>query len=178
MLKILLFCAVIVLLALAALLIFAATRPNRFRIERSVLVNSSPEKIFPLLNDFKQWEAWSPWEKLDPALQRSYSGSTSGVDAVYNWTGNKHVGAGRMEIIESLSATKLVLKLDFSAPFEAHNQVEFVLAKEGESTRLAQAMHGPSPFISKLMGLVFNMDKMVGSKYEEGLAAIKVLAEK
>ncbi len=178
MLKILLFFAVIVLLALAALLIFAATRPNRFRIERSVLVNSSPEKIFPLLNNFKQWEAWSPWEKLDPALRRSYSGSASGVGAVYNWTGNKDVGAGRMEIIESLSATKLVLKLDFSAPFEAHNQVEFVLAKEGEATRLAQAMHGPSPFISKLMGLVFNMDKMVGRKYEESLAAIKVLAEK
>ena len=178
MMRILLLSAIGILLILVVVLIYASTRPDRFRIERSVLVNVPPEKIFPLIHEFKQWEAWSPWEKLDSTLQRSYSGPASGVGAVYAWQGNKHVGAGRMEIIESVPASKLVIKLDFSAPFEAHNQVEFLLAKEGEATRLTQAMYGPSPFMSKLMGLVFNMDNMVGSKYEEGLAAIKALAEK
>ena len=178
MMRILLLSAIGILLILVVVLIYASTRPDRFRIERSVLVNVPPEKIFPLIHEFKQWEAWSPWEKLDSTLQRSYSGPASGAGAVYVWQGNKHVGAGRMEIIESVPATKLVLKLDFSAPFEAHNHVEFLLTREGEATRLTQAMYGPSPFVSKLMGLVFNMDKMVGSKYEEGLAAIKALAEK
>ena len=162
----------------AAILVYAATRPDSFRIERSATIKAAPEKVFPLINDFHQWEAWSPWEKIDPGLKRTYEGAASGKGAVYTWNGNKDVGAGRMEIVESTPASKIVLKLDFTAPFAANNAVEFILERQGETTRITQAMYGPSPFISKLMGLFFSIDKMVGDKYEQGLASLKAIAEK
>jgi hypothetical protein len=166
-------------LALVALVLgYAAMQPNSFRVERTISIKAPAEKIFPLLNDFRRWEAWSPWEKVDPALKRSYSGAASGVGAVYAWEGNKDIGHGRMEITESSAPNKLVLHLHFIKPFEAHNNVDFVLKPQGDTTQLTQAMYGPSTYMSKLMSLFFSMDKMVGSKYEEGLAAIKVLAEK
>ena len=170
--------AIVILMFVGALLIYAATRPDSFRIERSTLVKAPPERIFPLINDFHQWEAWSPWEKIDPTLKRTYSGAASGKGAVYAWSGNKDVGAGKMEIVESVAPSKIVLNLDFSAPFEAHNQVQFSLEPRGDATLVTQAMFGPSPYVSKVLGIFFNMDKMVGDKYEEGLAAIKALAEK
>ena len=168
----------VIVVLIAAVLVFAATRPDTFRIERSTVIKAPPEKIFGLINDFHQWEAWSPWEKLDPALKRTYEGAASGKGAVYTWSGDKNVGAGRMEIVETVPFSKLVIKLDFSAPFKANNMVDFKLEGQGDSTRVTQAMFGPSPFVSKLMGLFFNVDKMVGDKYEEGFASIKKIAEK
>ena len=170
--------AVIIALLVAAILIYAATRPDAFRIERSTSMKAPPEKVFALINDFHQWEAWSPWEKIDPEIKRTYSGALSGKGAVYAWSGNKGIGQGRMEIIESSSPASVVLKLDFITPFEAHNTVEFTLVAQGNSTTVTQAMYGPSPFISKLMGLFFSMEKMVGEKYEEGLANLKLIAER
>lgn len=170
--------AVIIALLVAAVLIYAATRPDAFRIERSTSIKAPPEKVFALINDFHQWEAWSPWEKIDPEIKRTYSGALSGKGAVYAWSGNKDIGQGRMEIIESSSPASVVLKLDFITPFEAHNTVEFTLVAQGNSTTVTQAMYGPSPFISKLMGLFFSMEKMVGEKYEEGLANLKLIAER
>jgi len=175
MLKIL---ATIVIAVIAAALLYAATRPDTFRVERSTRINASPEKLFTLISDFHQWENWSPWEKIDPALQRTYSGATQGRGAIYAWAGNKDIGQGRMEVTEAAAPSKVVIKLDFITPFEAHNTVEFTLVPEGNATTVTQAMFGPSPFISKLMSLVFSMDKMVGGKYEEGLANLKALAEK
>lgn len=168
---------IIVAVAVGAVLIYAATKPDTFRVERSIVVKASADKIFTLINDLHQWEPWSPWEKLDAALKRTYSGANSGVGAVYEWQGNRDVGHGRMEITESTLHTKIVLNLHFIKPFEANNTVEFLLGKEGNGTRVTQAMYGPSPYISKLMSLVFSMDKMVGSKYEEGLGNLKALAE-
>ena len=170
--------AVIIALLVAAILIYAATRPDAFRIERSTSIKAPPEKVFALINDFHQWEAWSPWEKIDPEIKRTYRGALSGKGAVYAWSGNKDIGQGRMEIIESSSPASVVLKLDFITPFEAHNTVEFTLVAQGNSTTVTQAMYGPSPFISKLMGLFFSMEKMVGEKYEEGLANLKLIAER
>jgi uncharacterized protein YndB with AHSA1/START domain len=170
--------AIVLGLLIAALLIYAATKPDSFRIERSTTIKAPPEKVFALINDFHQWEAWSPWEKIDPALKRTYSGAPSGKGAVYEWDGNKEIGQGRMEITESTPASKVALKLDFVKPFEAHNMVDFTLATQGDSTTVTQAMYGPSPYISKLMTTFFSMEKMVGGKYEEGLANLKVLAEK
>ncbi len=168
----------VLLLLIAGVLLYAATRPDSFRIERTAYIKAPPEKIFALINDFHQWEAWSPWEKIDPALKRTYGGNASGVGAVYEWNGNKDVGQGRMEIVEALPPSKVVLKLDFIVPFEAHNHVAFTLQPKDGGTQVTQAMYGPSPYISKLMGLFFNMDKMVGEKYEEGLANIRTIAEK
>ena len=167
-----------ILLLVAGLLIYAATKPDAFRIERSTTIKAPPEKVFALINDFHQWEAWSPWEKIDPAIKRTYRGPGSGAGAVYEWAGNKDIGQGRMEIVESTAASKISLKLDFVTPFEAHNFVDFTLLPQGDGTKVTQAMYGPSPYISKLMTIFFSMEKMVGSKYEEGLANLKSLAEK
>lgn len=170
--------AIVLVLLIAALLIYAATKPDSFRIERSTTIKAPPEKIFALIDDFHQWEAWSPWEKIDPALKRTYSGAANGVGAVYEWSGNKDIGQGRMEIVESVPSAKVMLKLDFVTPFEAHNKVDFTLAQQGDVTKVTQAMYGPSPYISKLMTIFFSMEKMVGKKYEEGLANLKAIAEK
>jgi hypothetical protein len=168
---------IVVAVLIASLLIYAATRPDTFRIERSASIKAPAEKIFPLINDFREWEPWSPWEKVDPEVKRSYSGAASGEGAVYEWNGNKNIGQGRMEIIESSPPSKIKLKIDFIKPIEAHNTIEFTLEPQGDSTRVIQAMYGPSPFISRLMGIFCNMDKMVGQKYEEGLANLKALSE-
>jgi uncharacterized protein YndB with AHSA1/START domain len=168
---------IVVAVLIASLLIYAATRPDTFRVERSAIINAPPEKIFPLINDFRKWEPWSPWEKVDPAVKRSYSGAASGEGAVYEWSGNKNIGQGRMEIVESSSPSKIKLRIDFIKPFEAHNTIEFTLVPQGDSTRVTQAMYGPSPFISRLMSVFCSMDKMVGKKYEEGLANLKALSE-
>jgi uncharacterized protein YndB with AHSA1/START domain len=168
---------IVVAVLLASLLIFAATRPDTFRVERSAIINAAPEKIFPLINDFREWEPWSPWEKVDPAVKRTYSGAASGEGAVYEWSGNKNIGQGRMEIVESSPPSKIKLRIDFIKPFEAHNTIEFTLIPQGGSTLVTQAMYGPSPFISKVMGIFCSMDKMVGKKYEEGLANLKAISE-
>jgi uncharacterized protein YndB with AHSA1/START domain len=171
------FIAIIAILV-AAVLIYAATRPDEFRIERSTSIKATPERIFSLLNSFHQWETWSPWEKVDPEIKRTYSGAESGRGAIYAWQGNKNIGEGRMEIIESTPNSRLVIKIDFLKPFEAHNTIEFTLERQGENTKVTHAMFGRSPFISKLMGLFWSMDKMVGPKFEKGLASVKAIAEK
>lgn len=163
--------------AVAVLMVVAATRPDNFRVERSTTINAPSDKIFPLINDFRSWGSWSPWDKMDPQLKREFSGAPLGKGAVYAWSGNKDVGKGRMEIIESTPSSKIVVKLDFEVPFEAHNTVEFTLVPQGSGTRVTHVMYGPSPFVARLMGLFVSMDSMVGGKFEEGLASIKKLAE-
>jgi hypothetical protein len=168
---------IVIAVLVVVLLIYAATRPDTFRVERLLSIKAPAEKIFPLINDFREWEPWSPWEKVDPAVKRTYSGAASGEGAVYEWSGNKNIGQGRLEIVESLPPSKVKLKIDFIEPFEAHNMIEFTLVPQGDSTLVTQAMYGPSPFISRLMGIFCSMNKMVGQKYEEGLANLKALSE-
>jgi carbon monoxide dehydrogenase subunit G len=167
----------LVAIVVGGLLVYAATRPDSFRIERSALVKAPPEKIFAFVNDLHQWTAWSPWEKIDPALKRSYSGPQSGKGAAYAWEGNSKVGSGRMEITEAAPSSKVVIKLDFLKPFEAHNTADFTFARQGDATTVTWAMFGPSPFISKLMGTFFNMERMVGGQFEQGLANLKKISE-
>ena len=169
--------ALAVVVLLGGVLLFAATRPDAFRIERSATIKAPPEKIFVQVHAFKAWTAWSPWENIDPALKRTYSGPSSGKGAAYAWEGNKDVGSGRMEIIESAAPSRIVIRLDFLKPFEAHNTAEFTFAREGEATAVTWAMYGPSPYLSKLMGLVFSMDRMVGGMFEQGLANLKKASE-
>jgi uncharacterized protein YndB with AHSA1/START domain len=168
--------ALIILVAIA--LILASTKPDTFRIERSINIKAPPEKIFPLIADFHQMNTWSAWEKVDPTMKRSFTGAESGKGAKYAWDGNKEIGQGSMEILEATPLSKVLIKLDFYKPFEAHNMAEFTLTPHGETTTVNHAMFGPSPFISKLMCLFFSMDKMVGPKFEEGLATLKASAER
>ena len=168
---------IVVVVLIVAVLAYAATRPDSFRLERSIIIKAPPEKVFALINDFHQWGAWSPWEKIDADLKRNYSGSAAGVGTVYGWEGNK-TGTGRMEILESSSPAKIVIKLDFFKPFEAHNMAEFTLQAKGDATEVSWAMFGPSPYISKVMGIFFSMDQMVGKDFETGLANLEAVAEK
>jgi uncharacterized protein YndB with AHSA1/START domain len=162
---------------LVALLIYAATRPDAFRVERSAVMQAPPEKVFALINDFRRWTAWSPWEKVDPQLKRTYSGVESGKGAAYAWEGNKNVGSGHMEITESVAPAKILIKLDFIKPFEGHNTAEFTLTPGPQGTTVTWAMFGPSPYISKLMGVFISMDRMIGGQFELGLATMKTVAE-
>jgi hypothetical protein len=170
--------AIAVAVPVAGILLFAASRPDAFRIERSATIKAPPEKIYAQVNDLRAWTAWSPWERIDPALKRSYSGPQAGKGAAYAWEGNKDVGSGRMEITDAVPAAKITIKLDFLKPFEAHNTAEFAFTRQGDATTVTWAMYGPSPYLSKLIGLVFNMDRMVGGQFETGLANLKSITEK
>jgi uncharacterized protein YndB with AHSA1/START domain len=178
MIKVLAIVAVVFVVVIAAVLIFAATKPDNFRVQRSAGIKAPPEKIFALINDLHQWTSWSPWEKIDPALKRTHSGAASGKGAVYAWEGNSKVGSGSMEILETVPASRITIKLDFIKPFEGHNIAEFKFERAGDSTTVTWAMFGPSPYLSKVMGLVFSMDKMIGSQFETGLANLKAITEK
>ena len=119
---------------IALLLAWAATRPNTFRVERGIAVNVPAAKIFPLLNDFHQFASWSPWQKLDPAMNVTHSGAAAGPRAVYQWEGNKKVGSGRMEVLEQVPITSVTVKLDFLELFEGHNTPQYTLKTEGATT--------------------------------------------
>jgi uncharacterized protein YndB with AHSA1/START domain len=170
--------AIAIVLAIAGFLLYAATRPGTFRVERSVRVNAPPEAIFPLIDDYRNWTLWSPYEHRDPALKRTYSGAAAGRGAVYAWEGNRQVGAGRMEIVDTAPPNKVVIKLDFFAPFKASNVAEFTLERKGAATDVTWAMHGPVPYLGKIMHLVINCDKMVGNDFAAGLASMKDAAER
>ena len=170
--------AIVLAVAIAVVLVLAATKPDSFRIERSATINAPAEKIFSVLSDFHQWGGWSPWEHRDPALKRNFSGAERGKGAVYGWEGNKEVGTGRMEILEASTPSKLVIKLDFLKPFEAHNTAEFTMLPQGNATNVHWVMHGPAPFMSKLMQVFMSFDKMIGKDFEAGLANLKLLTEK
>ena len=166
------------LVAIVLLLVFAATRPDAFRVERSITVKAEPAKVYALLNDFHQFPSWSPWQNLDPAMQTAHSGAPSGQGAVYAWTGNDAVGSGRMEILQAVPNTSVTVKLDFLKPFVAHNTSQYTLTSSGGPTTVTWAMFGPSPYISKLMGVFVSMDSMIGKDFERGLANLKTVAEK
>jgi hypothetical protein len=170
--------AVVLAIVIAIVLMLAATKPNTFSVQRATTVKAPPERIFPLINDFHQWGSWSPYESKDPAMKRSYSGAADGRGAVYGWEGNKNVGSGRMEILDTSEPSKIVIKLDFFTPFEGHNTAEFTMLPQGDATNLTWLMHGPAPFMSKVMQVFINLDKMIGKDFEIGLANLKRLTEK
>lgn len=163
--------------ALAALLLFATTRPDSFSVERRVVIQAPPEKIQPLIADFHRWAEWSPWEKLDPAMKRSFGGASAGVGATYGWQGNKDVGSGRMEV-KSAAADKVSIQLDFIEPFEGHNTADFLLAPKDGGTEVRWVMFGPATYVTKLMGVFVSMDSMIGKDFEKGLVQLKAAAEK
>ena len=167
---------IIIVVLIAAFLAFVATRPNAFRIQRATSVKAPPEKIYPLINDLHQFNTWNPFAKADPNVKLTYSGAQSGKGAVYDWQ-SKKMGVGRMEIVDTAAPSRVVAKLDFVKPMEAHNIVEFTLEPRGDATNVTWAMHGPMPFMSKLMTLFFSMERMVGGEFEKGLANMKAAVE-
>jgi hypothetical protein len=180
MLEIIAIVAVALAIGIVVVLVLASGKPDTFTVQRSALLQAPAERIFPLVNNFHRWTSWSPWENKDPAMKRSYSGAESGKGAVYAWDGNKNVGSGRMEILDASSPSKITIKLDFLKPFEGHNTAEFTFAPERDisATNVIWVMQGPSPFMSKVMQVFMNLDKMIGRDFEAGLANLKKLVEK
>ncbi|MFL9861548.1 SRPBCC family protein [Paraburkholderia madseniana] len=165
-----------VVAAVGLLLIYAATRPDNFRIERSVRIEAPPERVYGLIDDLHQFNRWNPFLRKDPAAQGTYSGTPSGKGARYAWQGEK-VGVGQMEIVDTTAPANVTMNLDFIKPFEAHNIADFTLKPEAGATQVTWAMHGSAPFLSKLMQVFVSMDRMVGKDFEDGLSNLKTLAE-
>ena len=178
MLKITLIVLAVIAVGVAGILAIAATKPDVFTVQRNATIKAPPDKIFPLINDFKQWGLWSPYEKIDPDMKRSYGPVTAGKGATYAWEGNGNVGSGSMEILNAPAPSQVAIKLDFMRPFEAHNVADFTLMPSGDGTTVTWAMHGPVPYQFKIVHLFMNMDKMVGGQFAEGLANLKAAAEK
>ncbi len=169
---------ILIAVTIVAILILASFKPDSFRVERSTLIQATPEKVFPHINDLRSWAAWSAWEKMDLQMKKTYSANTAGKGATYEWEGNKKVGHGRMTIADSVPDNKIVIQLDFITPFEAHNMGELTLQAQNTGTLVTWAMYGPMPFISKLFSVFVSMDKMIGKDFEAGLANLKTVAEK
>jgi hypothetical protein len=167
-----------VLLLVLIVLGLAAMQPSTFRVQRQIDIRATPDHIQPLISDFHHWTQWSPWEKLDPAMQRTYSGATADLGAVYAWKGDDKVGAGRMEITGLQAPQQVQIKLDFIAPFASSCQTEFALTGKGELTTVSWTMSGPSDFMTRLMGVFVSMDTMIGKDFEAGLQNLKTVAEK
>lgn len=170
--------ALVVAAAIALLLLYAATRPDTMRIERSVRIDAGADRIHPLINDMRHFNIWNPYNHKDPTMKASYTGPEAGPGASYAFDGNKNVGKGSIQIIEPAAPDVVRMRLDMTAPMACHNLIDFTLAPlTPHTTQVTWAMTGPCPFIGKLMGVVFNMDKMVGRDFETGLTSLKKLAE-
>lgn len=167
----------VVIVVVIAWIIFALTRPDSFRVERTIRMAAAPERIFSHIHDFHAWAAWSPWEKIDPEMKRTHSGAHDGLGAIYEWVGNEHVGQGRMQIVEEVAPSRLVIKLDFILPFEAHNMAEFTVTPAGGASEVTWAMYGPNSFLTKLLSPFFDIDSVVGKDFEAGLTNLKLLVE-
>lgn len=177
MLKIIAIVVAVLVVLILVVLIAAATRADTFRVERSATINAPPEKVYALVADFHQWPQWSPYEKLDPAAKKTFSGASSGEGAVYAWEGNSQAGAGRIEITEAKEPNRIAMDLHMMKPFDCHNVVVFTFTEKEKGTQVTWAMEGPQPFMGKVMSLFINMDKMVGGQFEEGLANLRLVTE-
>jgi len=153
-------------------------QPDSFTVQRSTDIQAPAEKIFPFVHDFSRWQAWSPRDTKDPAMKRTISTPSAGKGASYAWEGNDEDGEGQMTIVESARPDRIAIKLDFTAPFETHNDVTFALLDKNAATGVTWTMQGPMPFTSKLIGVFVSMDTMVGKDFETGLANLKATAEK
>lgn len=162
--------ALALVVILAVLVVVIATRPAEFRLSRSRTIQAPPELAHSYVNDFHRWQAWSPWEKLDPGMKRAHSGAPSGTGAVYHWAGNRDVGEGRMTITDSQPARTVTIRLEFLKPFAATHTTQFDLAPSGTGTHVTWTMTGHNNFLAKAFSLVMDMEKMVGPDFEKGLA--------
>ena len=170
--------AIIIGVVVLAIVVFIAMRPGKFRLSRSTTIQAPADPVFRLVNDFHEWTAWSPWEGLDPHMQRTYEGANSGKNAGYRWEGNNKVGAGRMTIVESVPPERVAIRLEFTRPMRATNRTTFTFVPKGlEATDVTWSMEGNNGFMAKAFGLFMDMEKLVGKDFERGLDKLKATAE-
>jgi hypothetical protein len=168
---------IVIAAVIALFVVVVATRPADFRVMRSTAISAPPAVVFAQVNDFHNWDGWSPWARMDPEMKATYAGPAVGTGAVYSWVGNNKVGEGRMTIMESHPSDLVRIKLEFMKPFAATNTAEFTFQPQENQTAVTWTMSGKKNFITKAMGLVMNMDKMVGGQFDQGLAQMKSVAE-
>ena len=161
----------------AGLGIVVARRPSEFRVSRTTTIAAPAPVVFAQVNDFQKWAAWSPYEKRDPAMRKTYEGAPTGIGAVYTWSGNKEVGEGRTTITESQPNELIRIRLEFEKPFKATSTAEFAFKPEGSRTAVTWSLTGRHNFMMKVMCLFMNMDRMIGGDFEQGLAQMKAVAE-
>ena len=170
MLKILLIVGLILLVVIIGLLVVVSRKPDTIHYERSRVMKAPPAVIHTFLENFHNWGQWSPWEKIDPAMKRTYEGSESGVGAMYSWSGDKNIGSGKMTILENKPGELIVIKLEFFTPMAATNEARFVLIPAEGGTRVTWIMDGPNAFMGKVMSVFMDFETMIGSAFEQGLA--------
>jgi uncharacterized protein YndB with AHSA1/START domain len=161
-----------------AILVFAATKPSTIRVQRSIVIQAAPEKVFALIDDFHMWKQWEPQDTENPTMTRTFDGAASGKGAVSNWSGSGNAGKGRMEISESVAPSKVTVVADWEKPFAAHNVNEFVLETEGAGTKVTWTINGTNVYMMKVMSVFLNMDRFMGKHFESGLGSLKSVAEK
>ena len=166
-----------VLAIVVVLVAVVAMQPSEFRIARATTIAAPAPVVFAQVNDFHKWEAWNPWGKLDPAVKQTYEGAPAGTGAVYTWSGNSQVGAGRMTVVESRPSDLVRIKLEFFKPMAGTSTADFTFKPEGDQTAVTWTMTGTNSFVAKAVGLVMNMDRMIGGQFEKGLADMKTVAE-
>lgn len=155
---------------IALILIIASFQSDAMSVTRSAIINAPPEAVFKVVNDFRQWDAWSPWSKIDPNMKKSFEGPSEGVGAIYHWSGNSEVGTGTSTLVESKPSEKVAIRLDMTEPFAGSSDAQFILAPEGTGTKVTWAMQSKKPFIGKIVGLFMDCEKMCGDQFNEGLA--------
>ncbi len=160
----------------AGVALVIARQPSEFRVTRSAVIPAAPPAVFAQINDLHHWDAWSPWEAMDPAMKKTFDGPSAGPGASFAWTGNSAVGAGRVTITDARAPELVRLRLDMLKPMAASNVVEFALVPDGGGTRVTWSMVGRHGFVGKAFGLVMNMDRMLGAQFEKGLAGLKTAA--
>ena len=171
----------VILISLAAIVVVLAVvvamQPADFRVERSAMMSAPPQAVFVQVDDLRKWEAWNPWQKIDPAMKMTYAGPPSGPGASYAWAGNNHVGERRLTITESRPNDLVRIKLEFMKPLAATNTATFTFKPQGNQTAVTWSMEGRNNFLAKAINLFMNMDRMVGSQFEKGLADMKKVVE-
>jgi len=170
-----------ILIGIAALIIvicvIASFQSDDMNVTRSTTTSAQPETVFKIVNDFSQWDSWSPWSKIDPDMKATLEGPKEGVGAVYHWSGNSEVGEGTTRLVESIPSEKVAMKLEFVRPFAGTSDVQFTFAPEGAGTKVTWAMQSKKPFMGKVVGLFMDCEKMCGDQFNEGLANLKKIAE-
>lgn len=169
--------AIGLLAILAILVVVIVTRPDDFSVSRSAVMAAPPQSVFDQINDFKKWEAWSPWAKLDPKAKNTFGGPPAGVGSTFAWAGDHNVGEGKQTIEESRPGELIRIKLEFIKPFAGTNETLFTFKPEGNGTLVTWTMSGKNNFMSKAMSLVMDCDKMIGGFFDQGLSSIKAIVE-
>jgi uncharacterized protein YndB with AHSA1/START domain len=168
----------VAIILVAAVLLFAATRPNTLRVERSITINAPADVVYALISDFHRWPQWAPQDREDPAMSRTYSGAQSGVGAVSEWQGKGSTGSGHMQIVEAEPDKAVRVETDFVRPFQVHNVNRFQLQPDGAATRVTWSMEGTNLYMMKVMSVFLNMDREAGKHFEQGLRNLKAAAER